>query len=76
MSDKTIVSIGWVAEVDDGHTLHIKGYDAEQKREFNELFLYDGFNVRGKYIDPRQDPLSAECRKQIKEKVAEKLKSH
>ncbi|WP_053218090.1 hypothetical protein [Virgibacillus senegalensis] len=71
MNNKNIVSIGGVIETAEGYNLHIKGYDAEQNREFNDLFSYDGFLVRGRHIDPRQDPLSADCRLEIKRKILE-----
>ncbi|SDK15300.1 hypothetical protein [Sediminibacillus albus] len=71
MNDKTTVSIGGVVETEEGYNLHIKGYDAVQRREFNDLFTFDGFLVRGRHIDPRQDPLSPDCRLLIKRKVIE-----
>ncbi|SDM53078.1 hypothetical protein [Sediminibacillus halophilus] len=71
MNEKNVVSIGGVIETADGYNLHIKGYDAAQHREFNDLFTFDGFLVRGRHIDPRQDPLSAECRLEIKQKIME-----
>ncbi|WP_077623450.1 hypothetical protein [Sediminibacillus massiliensis] len=70
MTGKTTVSIGGVVEGEGGtYNFHIKGYDAIQQREFNDIFIYDGFIVRGKHIDPRQDPLSEECRLLIKQKI-------
>ncbi|WP_157053950.1 hypothetical protein [Paenibacillus sp. D9] len=53
--ERHMIHVDEIAETENGISIRIHGYDAEQERDFTSILTYEDGFLRGDCLDPKKD---------------------